>query len=155
MRTTQATAQDVVELDTFLSPADRLEANCSRPGAAIVWDLLDWLRKTEQTPEHFKMRSLRSASGELLLVGGWNSTGLTWMMSTTAAEANPVVTVRGVLECREIALQDCPRLYNMMMRTNTGHVRLLEAIGAEFTGPIYGVGGEPFQAFYIEDKEVS
>lgn len=147
MRTTQTIPGDIVELERLLTPEDRLEVACSNPGADIVWDLLDNLRKGSSG---VVMRSLRAPSGELLLVGGWNATGHVWMLATTHAKDFPVATYRGVLECRTEALKDCPRLYNMAMLTNKMHVKLLKSIGAEFIGPIHGVNGEPFQAFYIE-----
>ena len=150
MRTKETVAADIILLDSLLTPEDRLEAHCANPAAVIVWDLLDYLRKANLKPDELTMRSLYSRSGELLLVGGWSSTGHVWMLSTIHAKDRPIETIRGVIECRSMALSQCPRLYNMMMRTNVAHVRLLEAIGAVFTGAIYGVGGEPFQAFYIE-----
>lgn len=150
MRTTKTTTQDIIELDADLTPEDRLEASCASPGTELVWSLMEHQWRSEKRPGEVTMRSLRSRDGKLLLVGGWSSTGYVWMLSTVHAKDYPVETYRGVLECRKLALEQCPRLYNMMMRTNVGHVRLLEAIGAVFTGPVHGINGEPFQAFYIE-----
>lgn len=150
MRTQETTPADIVLLDQLLTPEDRLEAQCANPSPDIVWDLMEYLRKASLRPGELTMRSLYSRSGELLLVGGWSSTGHVWMMSTVHAADRPIETLRGVLECRQLALAQCPRLYNMMMRSNKEHVKLLEHIGAVFTGPIYGISGEPFQAFYIE-----
>ena len=150
MRTQETTPSDIIMLDQLLTPEDRRETMASNPGAQIVWDLLAQLQRAQLNPQEVTMRSLYSRDGKLLLVGGWSSTGYVWMLSTVHAKDYPVETYKGVLECRRLALSQCPRLYNMMMRTNVDHVRLLEAIGAVFTGPIHGVNGEPFQAFYIE-----
>lgn len=150
MRTQETTIEDILRMAVEITQEDLKEAQAANPKAHIAWDLMDYLSRTRANPEDLKMRSLYSSCGKLLLVGGWSSTGFTWMMSTVHSKDHPVATFKGVMECKRLALSQCLRLYNTMMLTNEGHVRLLEAIGAEFVGPITSIGGEPFQAFYIE-----
>ena len=145
------TIRDIQWAEFLLCPEDLLEFRCQNPKGDILDNLVDFHRKNLLEPCRYRFRVARNPDGYPLVLGGWdNVTGVAWFITTTEAQKFPLKTLKAIKECRRDALSDCPQLVNVMMRSNKQHVALLEAIGAEFVGPIYTIGSEPFQAFIIE-----
>ena len=136
-----------------LTKEDLMEFKCCRPNDSIKVSLYDADEMARKYPDRIRMRLLWSTHGSPLLVGGWDAlTGVAWFLTTDQAKNHPRQVLKGILECRDEALKECPHLVNVMMKSNKHHVELLEHIGAEFAGPVEPIGGEPFQAFYIKRK---
>lgn len=145
------TMRDMQWTDFLLCPDDLKEFLCQYPKGDFLTNLMDFHAKFRESPEDYSFRVARDPDGYPLVLGGWSHrTGVAWFVTTTQAERYPVRTLKAIKECREEALKVCPQLVNVMMRSNKLHVRLLEHIGAEFVGPVYTIGSEPFQAFIID-----
>ena len=152
--TTENAVEDIELFVDSLSEADLLEHACVNPEESLKVSIREALRDAHANPARARLRVLWSTSGKPLLIGGWDAwTGVAWFLTTVHAKDHPVQTLKGILECRDTALEECPQLLNVMMKTNTYHVALLERIGAEFVGPITSIGGEPFQAFVIQQQK--
>ena len=147
--------EDISDFVNAITADDLKEFLCTNAWDSMKVSLREALRDASDRPDRMRFRSLYShPNGYPLLMGGWdNLTGVAWFLTSVYAEQYPVQTLKGILECRDEALQECTHLVNVMMRSNTRHVRLLDSIGATFTGPIESIGGEPFQAFYIKRKD--
>lgn len=146
--------EDLRELCDSLTPEDRLEYECLHPNGDL-WDELDRYRTSakDSGTEHY-MAAVES-DGALLAVGGVHlDTGICWFLTTVHAKEHPKDLLRVVRAHRDIVWRYGHSPTNIMMLTNRLHKKLLESLGAEFHGPIQGIGGEPFQQFTIHRKEV-
>lgn len=151
--TQQATPEDIIKAAADLTREDLLEFHAAAPKDNPECHLMEYLQKARKEPTNYTMRVLKAPDGYPLLVGGWSIGGVVWFITTNAAKLYPLQVMKALKECKEEALQAYSRLWNVVMLTNTQHVKLLKGIGAEFIGPIHSIGSEPFQAFTIE-KEV-
>lgn len=155
--TVEATMADAVHVGTNMAPEDRLEWSCVNPGGDPLDDCVAAVLYTDADPERYRLRTVRTPEGEPLVLGGWDATlGVAWFAITANAKKHPRLVYKAVMECRGEALSECPQLVNVVMKSNKAHVRLLEAIGARFVGPVTNIAGEPFQSFLIlkEDTDV-
>ena len=150
--TRKATMMDALRAGETVTEEDLKELRCSEPGADPTVHLTTFKSLAGQFPKRYRMRVLRDASGPLL-IGGWDKlTGVAWFVTTTRAKHSPLMVMKAVKECKWMALQECPYLCNAVMKTNRMHVKLLDAIGAQWIGPITNQGNEPFQAFVIHQE---
>lgn len=154
--TVPATMADAVHVGTNMAPEDRLEWSCVNPGSEPLDDCITAVLYTDADPERYRLRTVRTPEGEPLVLGGWDATlGVAWFAITTNARKHKKLVYTAIKECREEALSECNQLVNVVMKSNKTHVRLLEAIGAQFVGPVTNIAGEPFQTFVIHKEELN
>lgn len=154
--TSKATMADAVHVGTYMAAEDRLEWSCVNPGGDPEDDCVAAVLAAEADPDRHRLRTVRTPEGEPLVLGGWDATlGIAWFAVTAKARKHKKLVYKAILECREDALKECPQLVNVVMKSNKTHVRLLEAIGAKFVGPVTNIGGEPFQTFVIHKEDLN
>lgn len=154
--TSKATMADAVHVGTTMAPEDRLEWSCVNAGSDPLDDCITAVLYTDADPDRYRLRTVRTPEGEPLVLGGWDVTlGIAWFAVTTNAKKHKKLVYAAIKECREDALKECRQLVNVVMKSNKTHVRLLEAIGAQFVGPVTNIGGEPFQTFVIHKEDTN
>ena len=145
-----ASCHDFVEVSRNMTVADKLEWRLMSP-VEPVQDTL--LRILTAHPQH-QMFCIHASTGEALLLGGFDKSGVVWMIATEDAQHHPHRCVRGIKEGIALAFRSgITTLHNFMLSSNTLHRNLLEHLGAVWTGKSVYVEGHQFDKFYITQKK--
>lgn len=150
-----STLEDARIMAETMTDADMKEWLAVNPKGSLKDMCIDAVVR-QYTDDSSVCLTLRSDSGVPILFGGWNrGDGSVWVACSVHAERCPLGVLRHLKRSLENAFVFNSVLHNMVMTTNTQHVKLLERLGATFIGPIEPINGEPFQrfAFFKSDRK--
>ncbi|BAJ51830.1 internal virion protein [Ralstonia phage RSB2] len=143
--------QGILELIEQARPEDREEYECltGKPFEALGPTLLEYI---EEKPYHAHVEAVRDPSGALVAVGGLDSLGVCWFV-TTGRVGSHKRDFCEIIKHRRDVVHQCYRVpcTNLVLMDNALHVRFLKYLGAEFINPVT-INGREFRQFVIQPR---
>ena len=150
MKLVELNKHHIEEMIKYIRPEDKAEVVAMSGYDNIMQPMQDLLVYDSQ-----EIRvALTSDHGLVYAIGGYSISGLVWFITSTHADGLSLQGrrefVKAVKKCKRLAFKwsDSPYLHNMVLSSNTKHVRLLKSLGAEFSA-VERIGGLDFQQFFI------
>lgn len=122
---TKATDDEVIDMIKDIRPLDKqeIEKLTGLPFNVAVLDILI----TYQYP----IRKL-TYGDEVLGFGGWDDTGIVWLVLTTEYNKHKVAFLRWGKEYLKVLLKRFDTVYNVIWSKNVDHIKFLKFFGATF-----------------------